>query len=223
MLWFSVGGVLAGLVFSGSVSGMLCAITGALTALLLQPRGKRALGFLLIVGTGVSLLVFSFYQQATLGIDPLSRFYSATGQTSDTNTLALRLLTDEMGWEGIQRSPIVGVGLDIESGGVVLIGTQVHNIFLLYWLQGGILLLFALMIVLMASGGQLWRAEHSPTKTLLIASTLTALLYAQTAPIMFQRYFWLPFILAAAWGGLATANPGRRPAAQLVVRKSARL
>lgn len=208
-----------GLIFSGSVSGMLSAAFGLLVLVGFQPRRGRLRGYLLVTASILSFYILSLIQQSASGISPLTRLISASGENGDISTIAIRLQTDELAWQAIVRSPLVGAGLDLRSGAIVNHVTAVHNIFLLYWFQGGLLLLVALLVVLSAWIVMLRRAPAGSMKTAIMAAVGSMLTYALTAPVLFERFFWLPFILitglASQYGRLLpkkAISPGSRQA-----------
>ena len=56
---------------------------------------------------------------------------------------------------------------------------------------------------LMAVFVALWRMfrlrRRDPTTDIIFAGGVASLVYAQTAPVIFQTYFWLPFVLAMTY------------------------
>ncbi|MCZ2846587.1 O-antigen ligase family protein [Modestobacter sp. VKM Ac-2978] len=185
-----------GLVLSGSVTGMASAVVAALVVLF---RARIRLRTILVgaAGAGLALYIAVRIQGALTGGDPLARLASATGRNGDISTLEIRLRTWQSAWQRILESPFVGSGLDIISGGTYDGVTQAHNIFLLYWYQGGLLLLVALLVALTPAVRTMLyrRLPEAPMHEAAVGGAVAALAYAQTAPIMFQRYFWLPLVL----------------------------
>jgi len=190
----------AGLVLSGSVTGMLSAIGGL--GLMVVRRGLDARRVLLAgVALFVALLVATSIQAsiATDGIGrltPLERFDQATGGgTSAQNTLASRLDTDREAIDRILEQPFLGHGLDPESG-IVMDDLAVHNWLLLAWFQGGVLFVAGnAMAVSKAVRGLVARRSRDPFVETLLLGVATAVAFALTGPVLFNRYFWFPAVL----------------------------
>jgi hypothetical protein len=187
-----------GLILSGSVTGMLATVSGVLFVVASSGRLKRTVQVVAVIALGIWLAVR--LQARLTGGDPLSRFQSATGENGDVSTLRLRLETMNYAWTHILRDPWTGVGLDSASGGTYDSVTQAHNIFLLFWYQGGIVYLLAVVIALLAAGALLFRRvrRRSSLGASLAGGFVAAMVFAQTAPIMYQRYFWFTAVLAFA-------------------------
>ena len=198
VLLCSLPGVSAGLVFSGSISGMLCAAVGVVILIAFQPRGTRSRGFFFATLAVAGFWGLALIQQAASGISPLTRLISISGENGDVSTVATRLQTDTLAWQSILRSPLVGAGMDTSSGAILNGATAVHNVFLLYWFQGGVFLLAALLVILISSYARLRHVPASPAKRCIVVALASILVYAQTAPVTFERFFWLPFVLIAA-------------------------
>jgi len=188
-----------GLVLSGSVTGMIAAVLALCGVLVRRRLSFKALCY----GLTIIMLAYvagTFLQHHTLGgrgVSPLDRLTASTGGgTIEQNTFESRLGTDRIALGWIAADPIFGRGLD-PSAGATIDDLPVHNMFLLLWAQGGLLLALALLLVLtrmahvvLAVGGR-----SDPLKEQLVGGALAALIFAMTAPITFQRYFWLPLIL----------------------------
>jgi hypothetical protein len=193
---------MVGLVLSGSVSGMLAAIVGGLLMLLF--RRIKLWIVLLVGGVATAVLNFALDLVASTGValSPLERFYQVigvTGNQASLNTTASRLATDAMGWEGFMQFPLTGVGLG-SSAALVSGELGVHNFYLSALHQGGIFFGVGLIIVTLTI---LCRAAKwvrtDPLAAVLVATALSALVFAMTAPSFFNRYFWVPFALLAAY------------------------
>lgn len=184
-----------GLLLSGTVTGMTAAGVGVLY---LVTRAHIPLRRVITVGVASAAVVniALLLQGALTGSDPLARFQSATGSNGDTSTLGVRLQTWDYAWASIQENPFVGVGLDAESGATFNGETLTHNIFLLYLYQGGLILFAALLVTLGPALKHLFRRGPWPAVEVAVAGGMVAaIVYAQTAPVMYQRYFWLPVLL----------------------------
>lgn len=194
-----------GLILSASVSAQLSALAGVFVLLVLRKVNMRR------VLTGIIVIVVVYLAGTALlgghsgNLNPISRFEATVGNSSSSNTGSLRIDTFKAAWHGIADAPVVGHGLDQVSGVVYWqiqtgAGFPAHNIELIIWYQGGILFLIGTVIAVVAA---FWRVSgvgrRDPTKDIIFAGGVASLIYAQTAPIIFQTYFWLPFVLAMTY------------------------
>lgn len=197
-----------GLVLCGSVTGMSSALLAVVFLLLrahVRPSRLLQAGALAVAG----LLVAGRLQSRLTGRGPLDRLRSATGGNGDVSTLEIRLRTLRFAWAAVQDSPIVGRGLDAASGGTYDGVTLTHNIVLLYWFQGGLPLALALLVTLVSALPYvLARSASDPSlQEAAAGGAVAARVYAQTAPVMYQRYFWLPLVLLLVMAD----SPSRAP------------
>jgi O-antigen ligase len=197
----SVTLIIFGLLLSGSVSAMLAALAATFVLLVLRRVNLRRV----ITGAIVIVAVYAAAVGLLGATNPIGRFQSTVGNSSTVNTGTLRVSTYKAAWHGIAEDPLVGHGLDQVSGGVYFdfysgAAYAPHNFVLIDWYQGGFLFLFgSLMAVFIA----LWRMfklrRRDPTTDIIFAGGVASLAYAQTAPVIFQTYFWLPFVLAMTY------------------------
>lgn len=185
-----------GLVLSGSVTGMISA-AAAVAYLIVREEGvARRIRLVAVVVAG-GYLALEIQQRMEVA-SPWDRFSDATGGRSATNTLESRLATMRFARDSIESNPWTGVGLDPVSGGTFDGVTLTHNILLLFWYQGGIVLLIALGLAI-ASAWRLVFARDLGASVLgsaLGAGFVGALVFAFTAPVMIDRYFWFAAVLA---------------------------
>ncbi|MFC8682670.1 O-antigen ligase family protein [Microbacterium ureisolvens] len=190
--------IVIGLLLSGSVTGMLAAIVGTFVVMIAQ---KASLGRLFAILGTAALAVLAALNLQTLvpgASSPLDRFLDTTGQSDSEGTLASRVATYIWTWERIVASPLVGVGLDANSGGTFDGQTQVHNMLLLVWFQGGLLLLTAVLVVIAYTVSAFAKMPPNTLKAPLLGAFAGALTFAMTGPVLYDRWFWLPFVLAWA-------------------------
>lgn len=210
---FGAAGLIAiGLVLSGSVTGMMCAGIGIVAVFIVQRvRFGRAL---LSAAVVAAVIVVALNVQASLSgsADPFQRFADTTGQGEGQSTLALRVLTYEYAWSRIGVDPFFGVGMGTTTGGTYDGVTQTHNMFLLFWFQGGLFLLVALILVLIHTARRFAGAKRMVPRGPLLASVVAAFAFAMTGPVVFERWFWLPFVLAWALPRVELAKPAIEPA-----------
>jgi O-antigen ligase len=214
-----------GLLMSGSVSGLLamCAVV-----LFLIVRGAIKPGRALILGAAMSIAIgFAVALLTSAGaLGPLQRFLLTTGQTeasTESNTAGTRLELADRAVEAIIARPVTGHGLVTEDN--ILLGEfTVHNNFLAAWHAGGILVLLGVVIA-SALGLRycLRRPSSDPLQTTVAAAVVASLAFAQTAPSMFNRYYWLPIAFAIVLGvrssaGLPTATQAPASASPSMTR-----
>ncbi|HEV3266314.1 MAG TPA: O-antigen ligase family protein [Acidimicrobiales bacterium] len=187
-----------GLILSASVSAMLAALAAVFVLLVLRRVNLRR-----VVTGAVVILVVYVAGTVFLGANnPIGRFQSTVGNSSTANTGTLRVDTYKAAWHGIAEQPLIGHGLDQVSGAVyfdVYSGFVYapHNLILILWYQGGFLVLLGVLVAVLSALWRSWKARRrDPTGDIIFAGAIASLVYAQTAPIIFQTYFWLPFILA---------------------------
>jgi hypothetical protein len=214
---------LVALLLTGSVSGILSAFMG-MVVLGLQ-RKSRLVALLLVpllavVGYAGSVRL----QTSEFDVSPLERIRVTTGggRERESNTLSVRLETDRAAVRGILDQPLFGRGLD-EGSAPVYRKFATHNMLLLSWYQGGLLVFVGVMIMLSSIAAVVLRA--TPRSTLgppLLASLASAFVFAMTSPLLYARYLWFPGMLVIAlWSLLrrksvhpldtAPKSQGRRP------------
>lgn len=200
LAYAAVGGVAAGLLLSGSVGGMLAALTSGAVWLAISRSASRAiLPTVLVIVVGFTLVN---NQQDAGGYSPLERFQRATGPAGDPgSSFASRLETYDAAVEGIATNPLVGVGLDPESSRTDN-GFGVHNTLLAAWYEGGFLGFLGVLIILAAIARAAWmairqaRSQDEWHLSVALFSAYTGVLaYSISAPILLQRWAWVPALL----------------------------
>lgn len=201
----------AGLILSGSVTGMSSAMAGVIFVLIQQRRfvkGTILIGALVLAAYRLGIWLQSWIPGAR---DPLTRLDESRGLGSGPSTLELRLITMRHAWSQISDHPFNGVGLDDTSGGTFDGVTLTHNILLRAWFQGGPLLLTALILAAVAMLAPAFRTQ-SPNVTYrsaIMAGIVGVSVFSMTGPVLYERWFWIPFILALASAPVAH-RAGRR-------------
>ena len=186
----------SGILLSGSISGTLVAAAG-LAALALRGRKVRTLALLAVFAAPAWVLT-SKLQEAQMGVlTPFQRISSATGR-SGISTLDLRLQTIDFAWQRIVANPWQGAGLVSTEGGTYDGVTLPHNMEVLAWFQGGPLMLLAVLIATLTALAFVWRRMGDPLWEMLFAAVICGLAFAQTGPALFDRYLWLPVVMAFA-------------------------
>jgi O-antigen ligase len=217
----SIAVIATGLIISGSVSGMLCGLIGAVVVILrfgVKLKHVLAVGVLLIAVYGLGTAI-----QAGHGgsLNPIARFTGATSSGSQNNSVNDREGTWKNSWSGIVHNPWVGHGLDVESSLVYEDPNDYtwyppHNFILMNWYQGGILFLIGDFVCIFTA---LLRTRRNgvmdATKNVLFAGMVAVFAFSMQAPTMYDRYFWFPFVLAMALPPAAIYRSRRRQAREL--------
>lgn len=194
--------VVGGLLVSGSVSGMVAATIGTIVVLILA---RPSAGWI-ISATILAAVAWTAIARIDLfipgAVSPLTRLLDTTGQGSGESTLLTRWLTVEDAWGQILDRGLGGVGLDVASGVTYDGETAAHSIVVLVLLQGGIVLLIAYAVAIGAALAGLRRPLPGDEvgRVAVPAMVVTALAFALTGPVLYERWFWLPLLLALAVG-----------------------
>lgn len=198
-----------GLILSGSVSGMIATVVAFFVYLARRTVRFGQFVLLLLLG-GVTLFITSSIQASSSALDPIGRLMQTLGFTAQGqySTSGSRIETYEAAWNAITTSPLAGRGFDALSS--VADGVYApHNLIIGAMFQGGVLV--ALVIVLMllrVFRGRWLRHDRSPLTTQLVAGAVAAIVFAMTAPSLYNRYLWVPIALLAATQALRM-NPSR--------------
>jgi len=199
------------LMFTGSVSGMAGTLLGV--GLLLVRRGFQLRNLLAVAAVLVAVYFGGTHLESSIGhnnLNPFARVHAATGQNTGYNTVSPRFATYHYVWTKIEESPLVGHGLDTRSSLVYFdpyqnVSYPTHDFPLLLWYEGGILFVLAAAITMGSTLGRVWRGTRYPVKDALLAGGVTVLVYSLGGPELFDRWLWLPFVLAL------TLRPGATP------------
>jgi O-antigen ligase len=221
--WYHIGFIALiaiGLIVSGSVSGMICALGGSMFVLL-----RRGIKVSRLIGVTVVLVGVYAGGIAIQGgngkssLNPIARFKKATGaENGGGNSVTPRIGTIKGAWDGIVDDPVFGHGLDVISSLTYLdrnvnVEYPTHNFILMAWFQGGIFFLIGDLICIGEALRRMIKGKRDPTKDMLLAGALAVIVFALQAPMMFDRYFWFPFVLAMTLrGGPVHGVPGELPA-----------
>ena len=220
--------LLGGLGASGSISALGAMIVGTAVAVVaprvVDPgrRRRRSVVPLVVVGAVVMLIV-----GGVVDLSVQSRFSDLTsGDSPTTQSAESRSQQSEVAFERIIASPVVGVGLDLQSGTVDYGGerNKVHNFYVRTAYEAGVLGLLGLGLILFMICRQTRQLLHvtrgSPLAwmpTGLLGSLTMVLTAAIFGAVQYGRTFWLPMALVSALYGLARAgllddDRERRPA-----------
>lgn len=196
--------VVAGMVLSGSVGGLLAAGM-ALVVWLSARRVRRRSAALIVPAVACVTAVLALSASATTS-SPLERLTGPSTSASATSTLSTRVATVDGAWQRIRENPVVGVGLDLPSRVVEVTSTasqrtqayQVHNILIGSWYGAGILgligiatMLIGVLLVGLRCLLEARTHDESLVALGLCASVVAFVVFAMGAPVLFQRYAWI--------------------------------
>jgi O-antigen/teichoic acid export membrane protein len=213
-----IGLIAVALLLSASVSGIATALVGVFVLLV-----KRGMKPRTIIATAV--LLVGIYALATAlegnghggeNLNPFARVQQTTSSSSGYDTVSPREDTWVNAWKGIQQDPIIGHGIDQVSLQVYYdpylgIWYPAHNLPLLLWYGGGIFMLVGFAVNMTTAFRRVTRrGKKDPTKDMLFAGMIVVLFFSMQSPEMFDRWLWLPFILALSlrWGRASAAPVG---------------
>lgn len=192
--------VATGLVLSGSVTGFVAAGFGLLLWLAISGGRRQAIAALGIVALTITVVVIA--QVTSHARSPLDRLTQVTANNgSQGATLATRITLDERAIQVVAQNPVIGVGLDAADAND-RIGNLVHNMLLGAWMGAGIL---GFIGVLLALGGAVIMGISSKGAAVdqddrflasgLLVATIVFIVFGMAAPLLYQRYAWMPVAL----------------------------
>jgi hypothetical protein len=211
----------AALIFTASVSGLASTIVGL--AFLFIKRGikLRTLAGIVVVLALVYVVAISVQSHGTgFDLNPIARIEATTGQNTGYNTVQPRQATLDNAWAGIERDPIIGHGVDLASSEVYFdpdVGVYygVHNLIVLLIYEGGILMLFGTLIIMVSAFRHLLARGRNPTRDMVCAGAIAVLVFSMQSPELFDRWLWLPFILAMCFrSSMNTTEPASLESAE---------
>lgn len=194
---------------SGSISAIIACGVGVFL-FMWAARLSLRVPVLLTGAVFAALWLMDQLDKAGIIRSPARRLAQVTGQTSDKSTLDIRQNTYAFAWEGIQKDPLYGRGLDAASGATFDYITLTHNILLRTWFQGGLAMGLAFTLIVAAAAFVVLRAvlkwqDAAP------AGVLAVLIgFSMTSAALQQGYFWL--LILGAWALLnnpaSVSGPG---------------
>ncbi|WP_275572219.1 O-antigen ligase family protein [Mycolicibacterium vanbaalenii] len=203
---------LVGLVGSGSLTAVLALALGSIV-LVLSMRDN--LGKILVWGIPFAAILWLLAMATNVsGYLPslTDRFRQVTGQSRGLgeNTSEIRLQTYDVAWREIVEDPLFGVGLGHRFSEVSTSDGlhMVHNVLLRAWYQGGIFLVVAFALIIIAMLIVVFRAVAHRIYGAEASIFVAVLTYAALSPLLEQRHFWLPALLA--WASISANSLKRR-------------
>jgi hypothetical protein len=218
--------LVAGVGASGSMTPVGALIIGTIVALVLPKLASRAAGERrrIVVPVLAAIAAIVLVMTGTVDLPVQTRFEELTaGDTDVTGSAQSRVDMARVAVDGVVDSPLVGVGFDGLSGGLLLDdgASQIHSFYFRIAFEAGILGLLGLLIILFVihrQGWQLLRYTAGGSVAWLPAgvmgSVTMVLTSAMFGPVLYGRLSWLPIALVNALYGLGRAGllaPYRRP------------
>lgn len=193
-----------GLVASGSLSSVLAAAVGCLVVVLSR---RKYLGRILVGGlftAAAFLVVVNLINKLDYFPSLVDRYMQVTGQTRNPGSWDIRTQTYELAFEALSEDAIFGRGVDHRFSGILNDLNAVHNSVLRAWYQGGVFLgvafaavsLALVVVVLKAVFNKQWSCEASVIAAFLV--------YSSVSPVLEQRQFWLPVLIA--WASMSVGK-----------------
>jgi len=201
----------AALVGTGSLSAMLALAAGLFVGILAARKviGTAVTGILVLALAGGALALSNVEQTFLDSI--FFRIAVVTGQSSGGGgaaSLEVRELTYAWAWDWIDRSPILGVGLDPRNSGTFDGVTAVHNYLLRGWYQGGIIyVVWLALLTLTVVFGIVISALRRRSDPWAASIAFGILVFAFTAAFLNQPQYWMPFLLAFVLASRRTSSP----------------
>lgn len=186
-----------GLISSGSLTAVLALACGV--AVLVVSR-RDALGKVAVFGlaaAGAVALIVSKTGIVEYFPSLTARYLQVTG-SAKTSSWEARKQTYDFAWDSITRDPLFGNGLSTRTSGTFNGVITVHNLVLRAWYQGGLLLaigfgllVLGMVVVVVTS---MARKRNGVEAGVIVA----ILVYASVSPVLEQRHFWIPLLIAWA-------------------------
>lgn len=193
--------VLAGLVFSGSVSAAAAAIGAVVVGLMSRQMIRPVIALTVAC---IAVLAFTAGREE-LRASPVERLETITSADEDRNTVASRKAVYATAWAEIREHPFIGKGLDDESAGIGLTRKYaVHNLFLGRWYETGLLGLIGILLVvawMLRAGLQTVidaSARVQPVAFGLLGAAVAFVVIAMSQPLLYKRFALVPGALILA-------------------------
>ncbi|WP_309074493.1 O-antigen ligase family protein [Paenarthrobacter sp.] len=203
-----------GLLVSGSVSALIATGIGILVVMI---SARAPLKVPLLIAGGAALSLWALVQltaETELFRGPVQRILQVTGQTNQLSTLDIRENTYAFAWDGIQKDPLFGAGLDDGSGATYDYITLTHNVLLRSWFQGGLGLFSAFALIYIAAVCLIVRSLVKGRDASSAGVLAVLVSFSMTSAALQQGYFWI--LILGAWA-LIEPTRQRPPGDPLIV------
>ncbi|WP_066041876.1 O-antigen ligase family protein [Herbiconiux solani] len=201
-----------GLILSGSVSGLIAVAVGFLIFVIRRAIRPGTAVLIAVAGAAVFWIASAIQAATSNALDPWQRILQTLGLSAGGRyaTSEIRASTYQTAVDKTFLNPF-GYGLDPASS--IVDGTfPAHNLLLAALYQGGLIFAIAILALIVRPFLGRWlRTDPSTLTTAILATAVSAFVFAMTAPSMYNRYFWVPIALLLVARSLAgtTKDPLR--------------
>ena len=186
-----------GVILSGSFTGFTSAALSLLLFLIVGGN-RRSLRIVLVLVGAASLAIAggialptAFQHRVVTALE--------NRDLNEAGTYQGRMGLIEEAWEMVDKTPIIGIGVD-QFRVVSVDEAPVHNMYLLVWAEGGILALTGWLVIavlpIVASVRAYRRDRHAAA--LGLAVTTVFLIFSMAAPHMYSRSWVVPLLIAVS-------------------------
>ncbi len=209
----TMGVVIFALATTGSMSALFAAAIGVTAsgislALTRRSAGRRmihplkAMGVMVIAGIALSVM----FSSDVPVVERLTRF--GEGDSSVSHSVDTRGELNQRVINQFDELLVVGHGLDLTAQDQLRgSGSGIHNMYVKALYEAGLIAALALLAMLLITFQQAWKLLRNTRSTSIhidvaavFGSAVTAVVFALFQPMMFNRYFWLPFaIIQCFW------------------------
>jgi O-Antigen ligase len=209
----TVGVVVFALATTGSMTGFVSAMAGVAAggAALLLTRSSEARGIvhpLKVMATLVVVVIAvgALFSSDVPVIDRLTRLEE--GDSSVEASVGTRGTLNERVINQFDELLVVGHGLDLAAQDELRgADAGIHNMYVKVLYEAGLIAAIALVALLVVALQMCWKllvnmraTEIHPDIAALFGSAVAALTFALFQPMLFHRYFWLPFgLIQCVW------------------------
>jgi len=200
-------GIVAGLVFSVSLSGVGAALIALGTAIVLFGRLRslaRPAALVLALLVAFFCVRWLAFQEANQLPNVVERISGVVYGSSEEDSVESRIATYRVAWRRIERNPFVGVGFS-PSDSRTAAGLRVHNILLKSWYEGGLLSICGIALIIGSILWQTWRIASGTgvrdewwLAEALLLSAVAFIVFSMSAPLARHRDTWVFAALAVA-------------------------
>lgn len=186
-----------GVVLSGSFTGFSSAAV-AVPLFAMVGGTARLIRMLLIVTAGASLAIGSGIALPTAFQHRVAGALE-NGDLSEAGTYTGRMQLIQEAWQMVDRTPIIGIGVD-QFRVVSVDEAPVHNMYLLVWAEGGVLALIGWLVIAVTpiiASIRCYRRDRQAAG-LGLAVTSVFLIFSVAAPHMYSRSWVTPLLIAMA-------------------------
>lgn len=228
LMWMTI--LLLGVMLTASFTAFLCAIAGLAIFTVVGGILPSRRTWIVLALCAVAAAIFFWERGGALPNIFVERVGNAisNGDISEAGTFEGRLALIKEAWGMADKHMLLGVGAD-QYRVISALKAPVHNMYLLLWVEGGLISMFGWIVMLSVLFAAAIKAyPQDRLATALTLSTSGTFLIASTAsPHMYARLWSVPVLLALAVSIDMARDPGpaekRKAALRQAESKLARL